>query len=478
MKKWVQADPKGFWGSIVALIVVVILVAIGLWHNHTQQLAAAKVDQALKTAETTSHKLDAAVAKRWAKPNVYIKTSTTAQQLNNLSASGKKLLAKVKPYRAKPTAQTRKRLKQLDVAQAKRATNLSQLQKARKATNAVNALVMPEALLDTKVDDTAMIVENTDQAAITKAKLKVADTNSELKQTLTKVLTTCEAQLKERGELKNAIAKISNGGTLKAAVTLTELKAFQAFLKQMTYPKLAEGDQTLIQGVQKAIDAQDIKKISPTELQRRAFFAYSGGKDLSAAYVDKTKSHFHGEDYVASIWGIYLSGAGPSAHEMATLKISRNGDYTMTGRDGDKHGNLFKDITKAQLDAMRVDVTKGKAPKAKPLTEVFATAQDFYDWVIATQDYAHDPKLTQQATDTKAKLNLPDGDDFKDQTIDALYDVEVDYGTGDADDDKQIQHTGRMVLAKDGTVYLGMPKGVMAVEADLTAQSQQKIYAK
>ena len=229
MKKWVHAHPKGFLGSLIALIVVVILVGIGLWRNHTQQLAAAKVDQALKTAETTSHKLDAAVAKRWAKPNVCIKSSTTAKQLTNLSTSGKKLIAEVKPYRIKPTAATRKRLKQLDAAQAKRVRNLSHLQKARKATNAVNALVMPEALVDTKVDDTAMIVENTDQVAITKAKLKVADTNPELKQTLTKVLTTCEAQLKERGELKKAIAKISNGGTLKEAVTLADSKPSKLF---------------------------------------------------------------------------------------------------------------------------------------------------------------------------------------------------------------------------------------------------------
>lgn len=90
MKKWVHAHPKGFWGSLIALIVVVILVGIGLWHNHTQQLAMAKVDQALTTAERTSRKLDVAVVKRWAKPNVYIKTSTTAQQLKDLSASGKK----------------------------------------------------------------------------------------------------------------------------------------------------------------------------------------------------------------------------------------------------------------------------------------------------------------------------------------------------------------------------------------------------
>ncbi|WP_243681655.1 hypothetical protein [Lacticaseibacillus manihotivorans] len=123
----------------------------------------------------------------------------------------KKLIAKVKPYRTKPTAETRKRLKQLDAAQSMRAVNVRRLQKARKATNAVNALVMPEALLDTKVDDTAMIVEDTDQAAITKAKLKVADTNPELKQTLTKVLTTCAAQLKERSELKKSDGKDCQG---------------------------------------------------------------------------------------------------------------------------------------------------------------------------------------------------------------------------------------------------------------------------
>jgi hypothetical protein len=476
MKKWVHTHPKGFWGSLIALIVVMILVGIGVWHNHTQQLAAAKVDQALTTAETTSHKLDAAVAKRWAKPNVYIKTSTTDKQLKDLRASGKKLITKVKPYRTKPTAATRKRLKQLDADQAKRVRNLSHLQKARKATNAVNALVMPEALVDTKVDDTATIVETTNQAAITKAKLKVAATNPELKQTLTKVLTICEAQLKERGELKKQIAKISKGGTLKEDVTLAELKGFQAFLKQMTYPKLAEGDQTLIQGVQKAIDAQDTKKIPLTELQRRAFYVYSQGKDLSAAYVDKTKSHFDGETYLASIWGIYLSGTGLSAHEMATLKVSRNGDYTMTGRDGDRHGNLFKDVTKQQLDAMRADVTKGKAPKAKPLTQVFTSPKAFYDWGIAQLDDAHDPHLTAQQTNVKAEFSLMQDQALKDFSVEAVYDVEFDYGTGQPEVDKQIGHFGRMVLAKDGTVYTGMPLGVLGVNTQLTAQVQEKIY--
>lgn len=477
MKKWVHAHPKGFWGSLIALIVVVILIGIGLWRNHTQQLAAAKVDQALTTAERTSRKLDVAVAKHWAKPNVYIKTSTTAQQLKDLSASGKKLIAKVKPYRTKPTAAMRKRLKQLDAVQSQRVRNLSHLQKARKATNAVNALVMPEALIDTKVDDTAMIVENTDQAAITKAKLKVADTNPELKQTLTKVLTTCDAQLKERGELKKAMAKISNGGTLKEDVTLAELKAFQTFLKQMTYPKLAEGDQTLIQGVQKAIDAQDTQKIPLTELQRRAFYAYSQGKDLSAAYVDKAKSHFDGETYLASIWGIYLSGTGLSTHEMATLKISRNGDYIMTARDGDRHGNIFKDITKQQLDAMRSDVTHGKEPKAKPLTQVFTSTKAFYDWGIVQLDGAHDPHLTTQQTNVKAKFSLMQDQELKDFSVEAVYDVEFDYGTGQSEVDKQIGHFGRMVLAKDGTVYTGMPLGVLGVNTQLTAQVQQKIYA-
>ncbi|WP_125708856.1 hypothetical protein [Lacticaseibacillus porcinae] len=477
MKKWIQTHPKSFWGSLVALIVVVVgLVAVGLWHNHTQQQATAKVDQALTATEAASQKLDAKVAKHWAKPNVYIKSSTTAQQLNALKTSNQQLIAKVKVYRAKPTATTRKRLQQLDAAQAKRSRNLSRLQKARLATRAVNALVMPEALVDTKVDDTALIIESTNQAALTKAKLKVADANSELKQTLTKVLSTCEAQLKERDELKKAIAKISNGGTLNEHVTLAELKAFQAFLKQMTYPKLAEGNQTLIQGVQKAIDAQDTKKIPLTELQRRAFFAYSEGKDLSAAYVDQTQSHFEGDTYIASIWGIYASGTGLSAHEMAMLKISRNGDYTMTGRGGDKRGNIFADITKQQLDAMRADVTKGKEPKAKPLTEIFASAQAFYDWAIAQLPDAHDPHFMTQQTNTKAEFSLNENDELKDFSVDAVYDVEFDYGTGQPEVDAQIGHFGRLVLTKDGKVYTGMPLGVLGLNSQLTADVQRQIY--
>lgn len=470
MKKWVHTHPKGFWGSLIAVIVVVSLVGFGLWHQHTKQLAAAKVDQALTTAVADSHKLDAAVAKHWAKPNQYIKSSTTAHQLTVLTKSGEQLIKKVKPYRADATAKNQQRFKQIDAAQTKRTTNIRHLQKARVATNAVNALVMPEALHDANVDQTAMIIESTDQAAITKAKLKIADVNSTLKKTLGDILTTCSAQLKERAELKQEIAKISNGGTLKTDVTLAQLKAFQAFLKQMTYPKLAEGDQTLIQGVQKAIDAMDTKKIPLAELQRRAFYAYSDGKDLPAAYVDTKQSHFDGDTYVVSIWGIYITGSGPSAHEMAQLKIARNGDYTMAGREGDQRGNIFKDITKAQLDKLRQDVTKGDKPKAKPLTEIFANAQDFYNWAIIQPGKVRDPQLLEQKTNTKATFSLSTDDDIKDFSVDAVYDVSFDYGSVDH------AHSGRVVLTKDGTVYSGLPWGVLSLDTDLTAQVQQKIY--
>lgn len=467
MRKWRQTHPKGFWGSLIGFIIVVMVAGFSYWQWHTQQQAVAKATQAIQLAQTNSDKLDAKVAKRWAKSGEYIKTSTTAEQLSALKTAGTKLVASVKPYRSHPTAANRKRLKQLDTAQTKRVANLQQLQKARVATVAVNALVMPEALHNTKIDDTAMIVEDTDEAAITEAQAKVAEVNSTLKETLTKILTTCQAQFKERKAWQAEIAKISKGGTLKDDVTLAQLKAFQAFLKKMTYPKLAEGDQTLVQGVQKAIDAMDTKKIPLAELQRRAFYAYSQGKDLKAAYLDKDKSHFDGDTYVAAIWGIYIAADGPSTHEMATLKITQTGDYKMTGRDEDRTGNIFKDIKSEQLDAMRKDITKGEEPKAKQLHEVFANARAFYNWVKDKRDL-NDPRPTQFGGNTTAKFN----DGQKQVTVAAVYDVKFNFKNhhGDA-------QTGRLVLAKDGTVYVGHSQDVLKADHNLTGELQQQRYS-
>lgn len=474
MKNWKRTHPKGFWGSVMALVAILVVAIGGLWYWHTNQLATNKATQAIQTAQTKSKKLDTTVAKRWAKPGEYIKTSTTAKQLNDLKASGTDLVASVKPYRTKATAANRKRLAKLDAAQTKRVAALRQLQQARKATVAVNALVMPKALHNTKVDDTAMIVEKTDAAAITKAQTKVADANPTLKATLTKILTTCTAQVKERTALKAEIAKIATDGTLKESVTLAELQAFQTFLKNMTYPKLAEGDETLVAGVQKAIDAMDTKKIPLAELQRRAFFAYSEGKDMSAVYLDPGMSKFDGDTYVAEIWSYYLPSAGVSVHQMAQLKIARNGDYTMIGRFGNKQGNLFNDITQTQLDTMRKDITKGEEPKAKPLTEVFADGHAFYDWAIEQLD-PPDPHEMEVHSNTAVVFIIP-GDGDKRTSVDAVYDVEFNYGSGNPEVDAEVSHFGELVLAKDGTVYMGMPRGTIHVDDDLTAQVQQKRY--
>lgn len=108
---------------------------------------------------------------------------------------------------------------------------------------------------------------------------------------------------------------------------------------------------------------------------------------------------------------------------------------------------------------------------------MFTSPKAFYDWGIAQLDGAHDPHLTTQQTNVKAEFSLMRDQELKDFSVEAVYDVEFDYGTGQSEVDKQIGHFGRMVLAKDGTVYTGMPLGVLGVNTQLTAQVQEKNYA-
>ncbi|WP_125579245.1 hypothetical protein [Lacticaseibacillus suibinensis] len=464
---------KTWWvagGSL--LVVILIIIGVFWFRGHQRQADAdAQVTKALKQGQ----QLDGKIAKHWAQKNVYVTASTTNQAVTALNKTAVKLTQTVDTYRDEAPQAVAKKITQFDAAATKRTQALKRLTRAAKATIAVNALTKPQALKGKTVNDEALIKASATAAKVKKATKLVAASNKTLKQTLTSILTTCTAQLKEREALAAATAKVATAGKLKAGVALEALTAYQAFIKGMTYPKLAAGQADLTAAVAKAIANTNIKGISLTELQRRIFYIYSDGKAADAAYIETNDglSAFKGDHYQASVWGIYLSGYGLSTRELADFDVAANGDYTLKhGFDTIKQGNVLKDVSAAQLKTVRADVTKGIEPKKRALTAIFPSAKAFYDWAL-TQVTAPDAAPDELKSNVSAEFSSVDSDDLF--TVDAQYDVSFNYSNG-PDGDPSIGHFGRIILAKDGTVYSGLPGGVLGQDTSLTMAIMQKQY--
>lgn len=464
---------KTWWvagGSL--LVVIMIIIGVFWFRGHQRQADAdAQVTKAVKQGQ----QLDTKIAKHWAQKNVYVTASTTNQAVTALNKNATKLTQTVATCRDEAPQAVAKKITSFDAAATKRQQALKRLTRATKATVAVNALTKPQALKGKKVNDAAVIKASATAAKIKQATTLVNASNKTLKQTLTSILTTCTAQLKEREALVAATAKVATDGKLKAGVGLEALTAYQAFIKGMTYPKLAAGQADLTAAVAKAIASTNIKGISLTELQRRIFYIYSDGKAADAAYIETNDglSAFKGDHYQASVWGFYLSGYGLSTRELADFDVAANGDYTMKhGFDTIKQGNVLKDVSAVQLKTVRADVTKGVEPKKRALTAIFPSAKAFYDWAL-TQVTAPDAAPEELKSNVSAEFSSVDSDDLV--TVDAQYDVSFNYSNG-PDGDPSIGHFGRIILAKDGTVYSGLPGGVLGQDTSLTMAVMQKQY--
>ena len=451
MMKWQKMSAKARWVSLGSIVIALILLIIGVFalRAHQRQNDAGKqVTQAI----TKSADLDRKINDHWVQPNVYITANTTSHQVTALTAQSAALTKQVAPYRKNARRTVANQLKQFDAAATKRKHALKLLRRATQATERVNALTKPKALQGKQVNSKALIKAGTNQAKIAKATETIATSSAILKHTLTRVLATCTTQLKERTALVAATAKIASAGKLKANPNYEDLAAYLTFIKQMKYPGLADHQKKLTAAATKALASMNIKGISEAELQRRIFYVYSDGKAADAA--------------------------GPSSHELATISVALNGDYTMT-HDATtvKTGNLLKDVSAAQLKTVRADVTKGKEPKEKALTDLFPTAQNFYDWAIGELD-PREPGLEEMHTNTTAEFSVTDEDGNQDDlSFDAQYDFIFGYTNKYDNGTDGFGHFGRVVLAKDGTVYSGMPMGMIEEDPDLTASVMAMRYS-
>ena len=479
MMKWQKMSAKARWVSLGSIVIALILLIIGVFalRAHQRQNDAGKqVTQAI----TKSADLDRKINDHWVQPNVYITANTTSHQVTALTAQSAALTKQVAPYRKNARRTVANQLKQFDAAATKRKHALKLLRRATQATERVNALTKPKALQGKQVNSKALIKAGTNQAKIAKATETIATSSAILKHTLTRVLATCTTQLKERTALVAATAKIASAGKLKANPNYEDLAAYLTFIKQMKYPGLADHQKKLTAAATKALASMNIKGISEAELQRRIFYVYSDGKAADAAYLDTANgmTGFSGDTYTADIWGNYVDAAGPSSHELATISVALNGDYTMT-HDATtvKTGNLLKDVSAAQLKTVRADVTKGKEPKEKALTDLFPTAQNFYDWAIGELD-PREPGLEEMHTNTTAEFSVTDEDGNQDDlSFDAQYDFIFGYTNKYDNGTDGFGHFGCVVLAKDDTVYSGMPMGMIEEDPDLTASVMAMRYS-
>ncbi len=387
---------KKMWGWVLALVALVLVVAGGLWfyQRHQQKAQAAAEAQTFKRVATRQQAAHARVEKVWVGGEQNFVKAGSGATLDAAAQDAKDFERQVKPYK-RSTA----RYRRFAAAQKTLTTEIDTAKATLAATTAVNKLFAKKVITGDRVDTAQLVREETTEAKL-KAVTPTAAAGSAAIQTAVADLTEVgEAQIKERATLAAAAKRVADGAAVRKGAKEADLKAFNKVVAGLRFKGLAAQYAALQKAVNtKLASLHTIKTISLDELRRRILVVALGGDALPTAkggrlgFLDDSMDGygFSGNTYKTTMNTLTFGGSfGPMPKQLLDVTVEINGDYRLSsGTSNAISGNLFKDVTSAQVAEIFGDPSKVVGPKDVTPDDLARMYQEAYpDYDAEQTDY-------------------------------------------------------------------------------------------